>query len=111
MDTNQLKGNLELILLSVLESSEMYGLEITKEVQERTNGYFTFSIGSLYPALHRLERAGFVEGEFRPAPRGGSPVKYYRLSETGRTELNARKRDFETFATAVKSLWMLSNAT
>ena len=105
MDANLLKGNLDLILLSILEDSEMYGLEITKEAQDRTGGYFSFSIGSLYPALHRLEQAGFIKGEFRPAPRGGSPVKFYKLTKTGGQELIARKGEFDEFYKAVKSLW------
>ena len=111
MNANQLKGNLELILLSTLEQGEMYGLEITKEVQSRTNGYFTFSIGSLYPALHRLENTGFIKGEFRPAPRGGSPVKFYKITPSGKTELKSRQQEFEAFATAIRSLWTLSSHT
>jgi DNA-binding PadR family transcriptional regulator len=109
MDANQLKGHLDLILLSMLEGTEMYGLEITKAVQERTDGLFTFSVGSLYPALHRLERAGFITGEFRDAPRGGSPVKYYRLSDSGGRELQVRKREFKTFSDAVQGLWTRSS--
>ena len=105
MDANQLKGNLELILLSTLQSGEMYGLEITKEVQGRTDGFFNFSIGSLYPALHRLEKAGFIKGEFRAAPRGGSPVKFYALTDAGSKELTSRKAEFDAFVTALRSLW------
>jgi PadR family transcriptional regulator, regulatory protein PadR len=111
MNANQLKGNLELILLSILEHGEMYGLAITKEVQHKTNGYFNFSIGSLYPALHRLEQAGFIAGEFRPAPLGGGLVKFYRISLSGLKELKVRQAEFEAFALALKSLWMPSSST
>ena len=48
-DPKLLKGNLELILLSILEKVEMYGLEIVKEANSRTDGYFQFKEGSLYP--------------------------------------------------------------
>ncbi len=104
-DPNLLKGNLDLILLSILEDGEMYGLEITKEAQDRTDGYFTFSIGSLYPALHRLEQQALIAGEFRPAPRGGSPVKCYALTKSGKTALKAKRAAFDAFSAAIRSLW------
>ena len=105
LDPNLLKGNLDLILLSILENGEMYGLEITKEAQARTDGYFSFSVGSLYPALHRLEQSGLIRGEFRPAPRGGSPVKFYALTDAGQKTLQAKREDFDAFALAMRSLW------
>ncbi len=104
-DNNLLKGNLDLILLSILEQSEMYGLEITKEVQAQSNDYFKFSLGSLYPALHRLEQAEQISGEFRTPPRGGSPVKYYQLTEIGKKALSLKRLEFETFNSAIRNLW------
>ena len=104
IDANLLKGNLDLILLAILEPSEMYGLEITKEVLERTDGYFALKEGTLYPALHRLEKAGFIAGSFKYLPRGGSPVKFYSLTSTGIKELEARRKAFRSFTSAVQSL-------
>ena len=104
MDANLLKGHLDLILLSILEQGEMYGVEITREAQHRTDGYFSFSIGSLYPALHRLEQAGLISGEFRPAKRG-APVKYYALTQNGHATLAEKRNEFDEFALAVRSLW------
>ena len=104
IEANLLKGNLDLILLAVLEPSEMYGLEITKEVLERTDGYFALKEGTLYPALHRLEKAGFIAGSFKYLPRGGSPVKFYSLTSTGSKELEARRKAFRSFTNAVQSL-------
>ena len=94
MDSNLLKGHLDLILLAILERGAMYGLEISKQAQTDTDGYFDLRVGSLYPALHRLEQAGAVEGEFRPAPRGGAPVKYYWLTEAARACCGANVRSF-----------------
>ena len=75
MNPDLLRGNLELILLSILADGPKYGLEIISEATERTSGYFEFREGSLYPALHRLERARLVDavagGESRTADRGG----------------------------------------
>jgi PadR family transcriptional regulator, regulatory protein PadR len=104
MDANLLKGNLDLILLATLEPEAKYGLEITKVVQDRTDGYFNFKEGTLYPALHRLEKQGFIAGDFQYLPRGGSPVKFYRLTDTGRRELEARRQTFNAFTRAVQNI-------
>ena len=107
-DGNLIRGHLDLILLSILRGEPKYGLEISKQAQERTGGYFDLRVGSLYPALHRLEKAGFIRGEFRDAPRGGSPVKVYALTDSGERELDARRREFEVFSGNLGQLWRLA---
>ena len=104
-DFNLLRGHLDLILLSIIRGEPKYGLEISKEAQIRTGGYFDLRVGSLYPALHRLEKAGFIRGEMGQAARGATPVKFYALTESGGQELEARKREFETFSRQVGRLW------
>ncbi len=106
-DANLLRGHLDLILLSIIQGQPKYGLEISKQAQERTDGYFDLKVGSLYPALHRLEKAGFVRGEFQTAPRSGSPVKVYTLTESGSQELEARRQEFKTFTQQLGKLWQL----
>lgn len=105
MDLNLFKGNLDLILLSVLEQGEGYGLEITKRVEALTEGHITLNAGSLYPALHRLERAGFLSAASVTPARGGPPVKTYRLTDAGRTELSRRREGYAAFDRALRSLW------
>jgi len=105
MELNLLKGNLDLILLSILEGGEKYGLELTKEANTRTDGYFDLNAGSLYPALHRLERAGWVSSENRPPPRGGPSVRYYQLTGAGQQALTAKRRAYATFDDALRALW------
>lgn len=104
-DANLLKGHLDLILLAIIEGSPKYGLEIIKEAQVRTDGYFDLKVGSLYPALHRLEQAGWVSGDFQPSPKGGAPVKYYQLTDHGQRALNDKREQFSRFASHVQSLW------
>jgi len=106
-DGNLLRGHLDLILLSLLQGEPKYGLEISKLAQQRTDGYFDLRVGSLYPALHRLEKAGFVRGGFQPAPRSGSPVKVYALTESGELELSSRRHEFEVFSRQLGKLWAL----
>ena len=92
MNPDLLRGNLDLILLSILEHRPLYGLAIIQEAKARTNGYFDFKEGSLYPALYRLEQEGLLTAERGEIGGHGKPRKYYRLTEGGRERL-ARKRD------------------
>lgn len=105
MDINLFKGNLDLILLSILEGGERYGLEIGKEVDARTGGYLQLNAGSLYPALHRLERAALVVAEERQPPRGGPSVRYYRLTPAGLDELRRKRDAYGRFDRALRTLW------
>ncbi|QFP76170.1 PadR family transcriptional regulator [Deinococcus sp. AJ005] len=102
MDVNLFKGNLDLILLSVLEREGGYGQDIAKRVDALTDGQIRLNAGSLYPALHRLERAGFLQTQHA---RGGPPVKTYLLTELGRTELLRRREGYAAFDRVLRSLW------
>jgi len=101
VDANLLRGHLDLILLAALEGGAKYGSQLILDVDAQTQGYFQFREGSLYPALHRLEKRGWVSGEFQVLPRGGSPVKFYALTGAGRAELSVKREDFERFTKAV----------
>ncbi|ULH13986.1 helix-turn-helix transcriptional regulator (plasmid) [Deinococcus sp. KNUC1210] len=104
MDPNLLKGHLDLILLAALEHEPKYGGQITQEVKTRTDGAFQFKEGSLYPALHRLEKAGWVLAEFHQLPRGGTPVRFYTLTESGRRALDDKRDTYYRFQNAVRTL-------
>ena len=104
MDSNLLKGHLDLILLAALEREAKYGGQILTEVHDRTEGAFQFKEGSLYPALHRLEKAGWIEGEFQQLPRGGSAVRFYTLTESGQRTLTEKREAYHTFSRAVRAL-------
>jgi len=104
MDAQQLKGHLDLLLLASLEAVPRYGGQIIADVQTATEGYFNLREGTLYPALHRLEKAGWIHGEFQVLPRGGSPVKVYTLTPAGHQELKAQRNAFERFSGAVRGI-------
>jgi PadR family transcriptional regulator, regulatory protein PadR len=104
VDPNLLKGNLDLILLEILEPEEMYGLEIINEAQSRTNGYFDFKEGSLYPALHRLENQGLLTAQHRDSSTGGARRKYYRITDKGRGVLIRKRLEWERFTSAMNEL-------
>ena len=105
MNGNLLKGNLDLILLAILEDSPKYGLEIIGEAKSRTDGYFEFKEGSLYPALHRLAKDKLVAAEFAPSDSGGPRRRYYRLTDSGSKRLAEKRREWERFNGAVRALW------
>ncbi|MER3482131.1 MAG: PadR family transcriptional regulator [Meiothermus sp.] len=99
-----LQGNLELILLSILEEGEMYGLEIITEANAHTKGFFDFKEGSLYPALHRMTRTGWLEAEHQPSDKGGPRRRYYRLTDAGRRVLERKRQEWSAFNRAVQAL-------
>jgi len=104
MNPDLLRGNLDLILLSILETRPLYGFAIIQEARERTDGYFDFREGSLYPALHRLEGDGLLRAEPGEVGRNGKPRKYYALTDRGREVLHAKREEFRAFTGAVTRL-------
>ena len=71
-----LKGDIESLLLYLIFQRPMYGYQIIKELEGRSQGYFKFKEGTLYPVLHRLERAGLIWGQWQTLP-GSRRRKYY----------------------------------
>jgi len=68
-----LKGSTETLILSLVSEVPMYGYQLVKEMEVRSSGYFHLKEGTLYPALHRLERDGLVEGTWEDSPTGAEP--------------------------------------
>lgn len=104
MNPDLLRGNLDLILLSILEARPLYGFAIIQEARSRTEGYFDFKEGSLYPALHRLEQEGLLAPQLGEVGRNGKPRKYYALTDRGRVVLRAKREEFRAFTGAVHRL-------
>ncbi|MDK2013017.1 MULTISPECIES: PadR family transcriptional regulator [unclassified Deinococcus] len=104
MNPDLLRGNLDLIILTLLEQQPLYGFAIIQAARDRTGGYFDFKEGSLYPALHRLEAEGLLAAQHGETGRNGKPRKYYALTDRGRDTLNAKRQEFAAFTGAVQSL-------
>jgi len=104
MNPEQLRGNLDLILLSVLEREALYGFRIMQEARTRSDGYFEFREGSLYPALHRLTLDGLLVTEDREMGRNGKPRRYYLLTPRGREVLERKRAEWSEFKGAVDRL-------
>ncbi len=83
IESQFLKGSIGLLLLNLLSRREMYGYEILQEASRRSANAFEFKEGTLYPALHQLERKGQIRSEWRRA-HNGRERKYYSLTAKGR---------------------------
>lgn len=103
MERELKRGTLEMVLLKMLSRREMYGYEIVTSVEERSDGRFPLTDGTLYPVLYRLEKAGWVEPRWVTQERG-VPRKYYRVTEAGSEQLRQLEADWRTFTGAVNDL-------
>jgi PadR family transcriptional regulator PadR len=93
---------LEMLVLEVIAQGPSYGYEIAQTVAGRSGGTFEMKEGSLYPALHRLERYKFLKSLWREAD--GRRRKYYELTDAGRAELASRKQSWHRFAAAINGV-------
>jgi PadR family transcriptional regulator, regulatory protein PadR len=98
-DTELKKGNAELLILALLQDKARHGYEIGKLIAERSEGVLRFHVASLYPLLYRLERRGWVKGEWEPA--AGRRRRYYRLTPGGRKILAEQRARWRAFSGAV----------
>lgn len=98
--TELLKGTLDLLILKTLELEARHGLGIAERMAQITQGAFSVKPGSLFPALHRLEDAGCIAGEWTASDEGRR-VKSYRLTAAGRKQLAAEKKQWARIALAV----------
>ena len=90
-------GSTSVMILRLLADKPMYGYQMVKELQTRSDGYFELEQGTLYPALHRLERDGLVRSEWQVVADGPSR-KYYHLTDAGRTALQEGTRQWRAFS-------------
>lgn len=94
------KGSIDSLLLFLIAQQPMYGYQILKELERRSQGYFLFKEGTLYPALHRLEKKGLILGGWQML-LSGRQRKYYHITEGGRVALGERRSQWLDFLTAM----------
>ncbi len=102
MDSRLLSGTVEMLILDVIAHDRSYGYEIAQRVLGRSNGYFQLTEGSLYPALHRLERQRLVTSFWEEVD--GRRRKYYRLTPAGKKALAAKRQEWTAFARGVSGV-------
>lgn len=96
------RGSVEMIILRLLQDKPMYGYEMIKVVNERTNGYFEWKEGSLYPCLHRLEGDGLIVSSCMEY--NGKIRKYYSLSLKGKLAAEEQIEEGRKFCHAITLL-------
>jgi transcriptional regulator len=102
MDSRLLWGTVEMLILEVISHGPTYGYEIVQNVTSRSRGYFELKEGSLYPALHRMERQKLLSSSWKEAD--GRRRKYYRLTPNGQQALETKKQEWSEFATGVNGV-------
>ena len=102
MNKELIRGSVETVILRLLGEHPMYGYEMIKTVNDRTDGFFEWKEGSLYPCLHRLESEGLLASEWREC--GGKLRKYYSLTARGSTAARARTAEARAFCRAFCAL-------
>lgn len=98
--TNLLQGTLDLLILKALALGELHGLGVSRRVAQITRGTFIVKPGSLFPALHRMEEAGWLASSWG-ASDTNRRAKYYRLTAAGRRQLETEVGEWRRISVAI----------
>jgi transcriptional regulator len=98
--TSLLQGTLDLLILRALSLQDMHGLGVARRVQQITNGTFNVKPGSLFPALHRLEEAGWLSSSWGTS-ENNRRAKFYHLTRAGRQQLEREMGEWEKISYAI----------
>lgn len=97
------KGSSALLVLSVIEKEDMYGYQIIKEIQVRSENAFTFKEGTLYPILHSFESDGYVTAYWSES-ESGRKRKYYKITKKGIKALADSKEEWKAYSIGVNKV-------
>jgi transcriptional regulator len=95
-----LQGTLDLLILKALSAGDYHGLGVSRRIEQMTGGTFVVQPGSLFPALHRLEEAGWLSSTWE-ASENNRRAKYYRLTKAGRKQLGDATEQWNRIAGAM----------
>jgi PadR family transcriptional regulator len=98
--TALVQGTLDLLILKALASQELHGLGVSRRIADITRGTFQVQPGSLFPALHRLEEAGWLSSTWGSS-ENKRRAKYYRLTTAGRRQLDQEQQDWNRISLAI----------
>lgn len=98
--TNLLQGTLDLIILKALALQEMHGLGISRRIEQITKGTFQVKPGSLFPALHKMEEAGWLASSWGES-ENNRRAKYYKLTKAGRRQLETETERWGRISLAI----------
>ena len=97
-----LQGTLDLLVLKALALGPLHGLGVSGRIEQITKGAFRVKPGSLFPALHRMEQAGWLESSWGES-ENNRRAKYYRLTKAGQRQFDAEAEDWRRISLAITS--------
>jgi transcriptional regulator len=97
-----LQGTLDLLILKALALEQMHGMGISRRIAQITNGTFDVKPGSLFPALHRMEEAGWLASSWGESDTNRR-AKFYRLTKSGRSRLRTEAERWDRISLAIAS--------
>ena len=100
MATNLLQGTLDLLILKALALGQLHGLGVSRRIEQMTKGTFQVKPGSLFPALHRMEEAGWLSSTWGTS-ENNRRAKYYRLTAAGRRQYEDEVGEWKRVAVAI----------
>jgi len=109
IDPEWKKGSAELLLLSLLEAVPRHGYEISKLIEQRSQGALRFHAASLYPLLYRLEKRGWIQGRW-VEKASQRRRRYYKLTAAGRKTLATQRQGWQAFVEAINRVAGVENA-
>src|SRR5271154_4209235 len=109
VDRELKKGSAELLILSLIEHRARHGYEISKLIEERSDGVLKFNVASFYPLLYRLEKRGFIAGRW-VEKSGQRRRRYYRLTTEGKQILKTQQATWLNFVNAIRRITEAENA-
>ncbi len=98
-----LRGTLDMLVLKALESDPMHGYDIARVIEVATNDVLRVEEGSLYPALHRMERRGWIAAKWGRSDNNRR-AKFYELTKKGRARLRQELTEWELYTDAVAAM-------
>jgi PadR family transcriptional regulator, regulatory protein PadR len=102
--TSLLQGTLDMLILRTLDLGPAHGHDISRHIRQTTKAVLQVEHGSLYPALHRLEKRGLVAAKWERHGERNRDFRYYRLTSAGRRHLSAEHSRWRTLVDAVSSV-------
>ena len=103
IEKSLLSGSTPMLILSLLKDGDKYGYEMVETLAKRSDDTFQLKEGTLYPLLHALEKEKFVESYSKTAPNGRER-KYYRLTRSGREQLEYKEKEWRLFSEKVNTV-------
>ena len=97
-----LQGTLDLLVLKALALGPLHGLGVSQRIEQITKGAFQVKPGSLFPALHRMEEAGWLSSTWGES-ENNRRAKYYRLTRAGLRQFEAETEDWQRISVAITS--------